>query len=190
MKSLFTMALCALLLSSCSTNREDVIVPQDEIAQKPVVTGNKGIYPDTIKLFDIIGRLPASTWQEIDYYYRVEIPMYHNNRDYTQNLQKKTLFHMFENFDAANNASTAALEKYAQDQLGFDMPDTDVLIKNLNALKGYWTDEKIKAAAQEKYVQLINYIKTKMKNPDALLVQMKAKYDRFKAFGDNFGASK
>ena len=180
-----TLLLFFITATHCAVNQEEgpFVKNNNEPGEQ---SRQPGIYPDTIRLFDIVGAYPKSTWKDLDLYYRLDIPKYHSGRDYTDNLKKLAILQLVNTFDLTGNADQKTIEYYVNEQLILPIPDADVLIKCLTGLKGYWPDERIKSTAQSEYERLVVYVRTHMKDPDGVLARHKNTFDKIRDFAENY----
>lgn len=179
------LLLFFITASRCAVNQEEspAVKNNNELGEQ---TRRPGIYPDTIRLFDIVGAYPKSTWKDLDRYYKVDIPKYHSSRDYTDNLKKLVIMQLVNTFDLIGNADQKTVEYYVNEQTNLPIPDADVLIKCLNGLKGYWPDERIRSTAASEYDRLIAFVRANMKDPDGVLARHKSTFDKLKDFAENY----
>lgn len=190
MKKIFNLLLLAfiglicIILSNCAINQDEPVAQKNQ--ELPEVKRMPGVYPDTLRLFDIISKYPSTNWGDLDSYYRNDIPRYHSGKDYTDNLKKHAIAQLVYTFDLINVADKKTIEYYIQEQMSVPIVDTDIFIKCLEGLVGYWSDERIKSTALSEYDRLINYVTNNMKDPSTVLQKYKSKFDKLKDFGEKY----
>lgn len=174
-------------ITGCAVNQDESLQPQAQGSElQPSLGRLPGIYPDSIRIYYIIAQYPNSTWKDIDNYYKNDIPRYHEGQDYTGNLKKFAIFHLVNTYDLINNAEKETIEYYVNEQMEIPIVNTDVFIKCLKGLKGYWTDERIKSTALTEYDKLINYVKFHMKDPEGVLQRHNKNFNKLKDFAENY----
>ena len=169
--------------SGCAINHDET----HKVSQENLSTTTRppGIYPDTVRLFDIVGRYPETTWKDLDLYYRNDIPKYHAGMDYADNLKKLAISHLVYTFQLTEHADKKTLEFYVLEQTSMPIPNAEVLINCLEGLKGYWPDARIRATALSEYERLIDYVNTDMKDPEGVLLRHKHQFDKLKEYGEH-----
>lgn len=185
---------CLLLFASlgwsgCAVNQEDNATMIQKNQELPIVHRQPGIYPDSIRLYDIVAKYPNSTWRDLDAYYKNDISKYHSNQDYTDNLRKLAIVHLVNTFDLINAADKQTIEYYTHEQMTVPIVNTEVFVKCLQGLKGYWSDERIKSTALSEYDRLIDYVINHMKDPEGVLQRHKNTFDKLKNFGEKYPAN-
>ncbi|MBK7940087.1 MAG: hypothetical protein IPJ82_24740 [Lewinellaceae bacterium] len=185
--SLYSFALLfGFILGGCAVNPEENSVTVQKNSELPPTDRMPGIYPDSIRVYDIIGNYPHTTWKDMDAYYKNDISKYHLNKDYTDNLKKLVIFHMVKTFYFIKFADNKTIEFYVQQQMTLPIINTEVFIPCLQALKGYWPDKEIKSTAISEYNRLMDYVTHHMKEPEKVLERNKANFDKLLVFGENY----
>lgn len=159
MKSLLENVIIILalgLMTACASQTngvEETLRPSSDVAQPPFQEDDNqkpAEIPPNIPALDKIVFFPKNhTWQDLDQFYREEMPK-HEGLPYYENLQNIFFYHLNKQFNLCEEANPEKVAFYIEEQAKMNyVLNFKEFTKCLLSLEGYWSNAKIKALAKE-----------------------------------------
>lgn len=182
--------LCAILLMtiSCSQDKDSALYTAEKLLEKEAQMHPVNDFPGKIPmniggLGDIVLNPDQHTWQDLDRYYREELPKYEGEHFY-ENLKSKLFFHLIEQFRIDEEADIESVSYYTREQFASDfLVAPHLFVRCLERMRseGAYPPHIMRRHVFHKYHDLMNKI-AQRDDPEGFLERFGYRYEALRKF--------